>query len=321
MIGCQNQPSVQQLEAWHQEAIAENTRLIQAYTDASQKRQWSLILEGQTKDGKASQFSLEQLKSLASTHVPTREPHQNSTDAIFDFQGVLVSTLLEKAGIAANAEEVTFVAFDAYRAPVSVADLRRYPVLLAMQKNGQPIPRAEGGPLYLVFPISQYPELRQKYPNTLWVFYVTNLVIGNEPIHLKVGQRQLQAADLGRSPQTTIDTSVGYRLFWPSGKVKLQGVRIQDALATAGVSLPTNGSVILRGKAPIHRDPTKPVRLSAAQLNACEILLATRWGDDLQPIPSRMGGPITLAFAPNCPAETGKNQPWMTYVEELEVAP
>jgi hypothetical protein len=319
--GCQDQPSTQQLEAWRQEAAAENVRLTQAYADGSQKRQWSLVIEGQTKNGNTTQLSLEQLTALATAHVPTREPHQNSTDAIFDFQGVLVSTLLEKSGIAADANEVTFVAFDAYRVPVSVADLRRYPILLAMQKNGQPIPRSQGGPLYLIFPISQYPELRPKYPNTMWAFYVTNLVIGDEPIHLKIGQQQLKTEDLERSPQTLINTAVGYRLFWPSGNIRLQGVRIQDALAAAGITLPANGSVIVRGKAPIHHDRAKPLRLSVAHLKACDIVLATRWGEELQPIPSRMGGPVTLAFAPNCPVETGKNQPWMTYIEELEVLP
>ena len=321
VTACRSTPSEAQLQTWHQEAIARNT---QQLTDPANRREqgsWQLAVQGQTKSPTAEPLNWEQLQALAQTHVPTQDPsHAADPNAILDFKGIPVSQLLDRFGVAPNATEVTFVAFDAFRATVSIADLRRYPIILALERNGKPLTRQQGGPLYLVFPHAQYPELKSKYQGGFWVFYVTHAIVGMETVRLKIGNRQFDWAALDKLPQTTLETPVGYKLDWPSGKVKLAGVRLRDALAAAGAKLPPNGTVIVRGKPPIYSDPENPVQLKADAVLKCDILLVTRWGSDRKSIAAKLGGPITLAFPPNCPALTGKER-WVTFVEELEIAP
>jgi hypothetical protein len=119
-------------------------------------------------------------------------------------------------------------------------------------------------------------------------------------------------------PQVTIDTEVGYKIAWPTGKVKLQGVRLRDVLATAGVKLPGDSAVVVRGKSPIYRDAKNPISLPAAAVDNCNLLLVTRWGEDRQLIPAKMGGPVALAYPKDCPVDLTEKL-WVTFVEEIEV--
>ena len=318
--GCTNQPTDAQLDVWHKEAVARNAQMVATHTNEAQKREWQLVIEGQTTTGKAVKLNWRQLEPLATTQVLSASPFKKAdpTNTLIDFKGVKVSTLLEKFGAAPGVTTVTFVAYDAYWQTVKLADLRRYPIIFALERNGKPIARQDGGPLFLVFPHHQYPETQKKFNERFWVYYVTNMVIGTEPVLVRVGDRQFDLAALNQLPQVTLQTFVGYKIGWPNTQVKLHGVRVRDVLTATGVQLPTNGGVIVRGKPPVYRDPANPIRLTAASVQACDILLVTRWGENNQPIPAKLGGPVTLALPPNCPSLSGK-QRWATFVEELEV--
>jgi len=319
LSGCTSRPTSAELDAWHQDAIAQNAAMIAKLQSDKSKNDWQFVIQGQTSTGQPVALSLSKLEALATTTVQTKEPHNTSTpNAIFNFRGVSVSTLLNEVGVAPMVSEITFVARDGFRATVSLADLRQYPIIIALERNGKKISRSEGGPLYLVFPQTQFPQLQQKYPDHFWAFYLTDMVVGTEPIQLKVGSRLFNAAALERLPQTTIEEAVSYRIGWPAEQVKLHGVRVRDAIASAGLTLPQNGGVIVRGKSPIYRDVASPIRLKASDVKRCDILLATHWGDERLPIPANMGGPITLALSSACQAQSDERR-WVTFVEELEV--
>ena len=317
---CTNQPTDKQLESWRTEAIALNARMVKANTKTSPE-EWNLVIEGQIAKGKAVTLSWQQLQALATNHVKTTEPHAVlNQEEIFDFRGIRVSTLLKKLAIASDITDITFVCFDGYQATISMKDLLAYPITLAIAKNGKPISRDQGGPIYLVIPHTQYPNLKKKYNELSWAFYVTHMIIGTEPVKLRVARRELDLAALDKLPQVTILENVGYRMGWPSGEVKLHGVRVRDVLAFAGIQLPANGEIVVRGKAPIYHDPSNPVRLAATDLRECDILVATRWGNDKEPIPAKMGGPLTLAFSSECQAGAGFSRPlnrqrWVTFLE------
>lgn len=317
--GCSDQPTDAELEKLRQEAIAKN-QVIKARLEQNRtKLNWPFTVEGQTTIGKPIPLSWSKLESLATTSVWTTDPHHTGEPkAILHFRGVAASKLLNEFGVAPNVTDVTFIAYDAYRATVSLSDLRQYPIILALERNHKDIARSDGGPLYLVFPQSQFPQLQKKYPDRFWSFYVTNMVVGTEPIKLQVGQRVFDAAALNKLPQLTIEEPVGYRIGWPAGKVKLYGVRLEDVLAAAGLELPQQGGIIVRGKSPIYHDPAHPIRIEAVDVKRCDILLATHWGDDRKPIPAKMGGPMTLAFSSTCQTPSD-NRRWVTFVEKLEV--
>ncbi|HLO51263.1 MAG TPA: molybdopterin-dependent oxidoreductase, partial [Kamptonema sp.] len=215
--------------------------------------------------------------------------------------------------------------YDGFRSTISISDLRRYPIILAVERDGRPLPRSEGGPLSLVFPQSEYPRLQKEYADRFWAFYVTHAIVGNEYPQIRIGNRILDSAALDKLPQITIDEAVGYGQGWPIGKVKLHGVRVRDVLSAAKVAIAKNGAVIVKGKAAVSRDRNNPIRLQSANIRDCDILLVTRWGNGYKPIPAQLGGPVTLAVPASCYASGGIKTPadddrrWVTFVEELDV--
>ncbi len=321
LTGCSNNQTDANLEKLRQEAIAQNATIVAHQNQNKTQENWQFVVQGKTKTGKPLPLSLQKLEALATTSVWTKEPHNTSNsnpDTIFHFRGIAVSTLLKQVGVAPDATDVTFIAHDAYRVTVSLADLRQYPIIIALERNNQKISRSDGGPLYLVFPYSQYPQLQQPYPDRFWAFYLKDMVIGTEPIHLKVGKRVLTGKVLEKLKPVTLEETVGYRIGWPVGKVKLYGVRVRDALTAAGITIPQGSAVIVRGKSPIYRSTNKPIRLEASDIDRCNILLATHWGDDRKSIPAKMGGPVTLALSSACKTQSDERR-WVTFVEELEV--
>ncbi len=319
--GCTNQPSNEQLEVWRKEAIARNAEIVAENAKNIQQSQWNLSIQGQTASGQPVELNWQQLQALATNHLQTNDANYVlQPNQVFDFRGVLVSTLLKQFGAATDVTDVTFVSFNAYFVTLSWQDLLTYPITLAIAKDGQPIKRDQGGPIYLVLPYTQYPQIKQKYNEATWAFYVSHLIVGTEPVQLSVGKRQFDLATLDKLPQVTINESVGYKLAWPSGKVKLHGVRVRDVLNLSGKKLPEQGDVVVLAKAPIYRDPADPIRLAASDIRNCDVLLATRWGNERQLIPAKMGGPVTLAFSSQCQAKTNQPQ-WITFVEALTPTP
>ena len=163
LSGCTSRPTSAELDAWHQDAIAQNAAMIAKLQSDKSKNDWQFVIQGQTSTGQPVALSLSKLEALATTTVQTKEPHNTSApNAIFNFRGVSVSTLLNEVGVAPMVSEITFVARDGFRATVSLADLRQYPIIIALERNGKKISRSEGGPLYLVFPQTQFPQLQQQ---------------------------------------------------------------------------------------------------------------------------------------------------------------
>lgn len=321
VAGCNNRPTDEQLEVWRKEAIARNAEIVANNAKKGLQSEWNLLIQGETATGKSVKLNWQELQALAKTQVKTVNPLDVvNPNQVVDFRGIPVYQLLQKFGVDNQVTDVTFVCFDSYYVTVSLRDLLAYPIILAIAKNSQPIKRDQGGPIYLVFPYTQHPEIKQKYDDTAWAFYVSNMIIGTEPVSLRIGQQTLDLATLDKLPQVTIDQPVGYRSAWPNGKVKLHGVRIRDVLALSGKQPSQKGEIIVRSKAPVYQDETGGVRLAASDIRNCDILLATRWGDDRQLIPAKMGGPVTLAFSSQCPSKTIQ-LPWLTFVEELTAKP
>ena len=319
--GCSDRPSDEQLDGWRREAVAANAAAMGAATrGAAAEPGRSLTIVGQTKAG-VTVIGWDELEKLAQTHVKTVSPQDPAhAGKITDFRGVLVRDVLDKVGVDDGVDELTFVSIDAFRAPVAIADVRRFRTLLAIEADGAPIKPADGGPIFLVHPHSESPETVSLYPDRYWSFYVTHVIVGTEPAHLDVAGRVLDAAALDALPQVTWTGVVKYKSYWPSDPVKQRGVRLRDALRAANVGVPAGGGVVVRGKPAIERDPKDPRRISAADLDRCDFLLATHWsaadGSGEQPIAARLGGPITLAVPDACDAQYGDHL-WMTFVEEL----
>lgn len=331
---CRRSPTSTQLEKWYQTAIAADRAIVKQQTQLTQQSQGALEISGQTQSGETVQLSWSELAPLATTVVQTRSPHHTSNpDAILQFRGIRVSDLLARIGTAPTASKITFVANDGYRATLDIGDLRRYPIILALEMNGMPISRSEGGPLFLVFPYKDFPELEYPYPDPFWIFYVSNIIVGTEPIALQVGDsrsnpsgnRTFTQTDLESLEKHTLEETVSYRMGWPSTPVELHGYRLRDILQLANIPLPQTGEVVIEAKASIYKGSDSPIRFDVSDVQNCDILLVIAWSPSEEPIPARLGGPITLAVPSTCPTSNGQTKTipedlrWVTFVEGVRL--
>jgi hypothetical protein len=321
LTGCTNQPTNQQLEVWRKEASDRNAEIVAKNAKNDQQPDWNLVIQGQTATGKTETLSWLQLAELSTANINTIDANNIvNPNKVFTFTGISVKSLIEQFNIPPEVTEITFVCYDAFQSTVKKADLIKYPIILATAKDGKPIPRSQGGPTYLVFPYSQYPEIKNKYDDLKWAFYVTHIIFGTEPATITVADTQINLKDLDQLPQVTLKQKVGYRFGWPSNEVELHGVRIKDVLSLAGVQLQPQQNIFVSGKPPVYQNQSPEQTLSSEIIQDCDVILATRWNKNKQPISAKMGGPVTLAFGDNCPAETKKLK-WVTFVEGLKVQP
>lgn len=315
---CRDTPSDAELDRLRAEAIAANAAATRAHAATDAGANLTLWVGGRVGKPPAV-VSGRELAGLATAHVVTTDAQNPTAKTPTDFTGVLVRDLLDRFAAAPDADEVTFVSADAFRATVRTADARAYRMLLATAANGAPIPSDKGGPIYLVHPYTESPAVIPKYPDRFWAFYVTHVVVGTEEPRLVIGDKTLDRAAIDAMPHDGFDGPIGFKVEWPSGQVHLSGVRLVDALAAAGVALPPHGTIVVRGKAPLHDDPRQPVEFRVDDLPRCKPILALRTGADEHAITARFGGPIVLAYTP-CGDRYGTRH-WVTFVENIQVKP
>ena len=125
---------------------------------------------GEVNDGDAARFDLAMLDRLPQSEVATHTPW---TEGEQRFSGVRLGELLRL--LEAAGSELTLHALNDYSVDM---DLRRYIAfgpLLATRRNGQTMAIADKGPVWLVFPEDDYPELNAARVHDLWVWQLTEI--------------------------------------------------------------------------------------------------------------------------------------------------
>ncbi len=117
-------------------------------------------------------FTLAQQDALPQTPDTTIPPWTNGKHS---YQGVRLNVLLDQLGITANTIKAT--ALNAYWAKLPVDDARKYPVLLATRQDGQVLTRRNKGPIFIIYPLSDYPELDQERTHSLMVWQTIRLEV------------------------------------------------------------------------------------------------------------------------------------------------
>lgn len=120
-------------------------------------------------DGKAA-FDLAMLESIGGTTIDTSTAWTEGTS---HFEGVLLSTLIERVG--ATGKTAVTIAINDYKVEIPVADFARYPVILAYRKDGDLLKIRDKGPLWIIYPQDQYPELKTKETQAKWVWQVKEI--------------------------------------------------------------------------------------------------------------------------------------------------
>jgi DMSO/TMAO reductase YedYZ molybdopterin-dependent catalytic subunit len=84
-----------------------------------------------------------------------------SSNGVFNYTGVLLSTLLQKAGVSPNATSVYIQASDGYATTLSMQDAMSPKTIIAYQKDGASLtPLKDGGegPFRLIVGTDQYAQ-------------------------------------------------------------------------------------------------------------------------------------------------------------------
>ena len=103
----------------------------------------------------AADFTLAQLQALPQKTVSTTTPW---TEGSHTYTGVLLRDFLDKQGLQ-KAAKLNAKALNDYVTTITVADAYKYDVLLALTQDGKLLSRRNKGPVWVIYPLSQYPEL------------------------------------------------------------------------------------------------------------------------------------------------------------------
>lgn len=126
-----------------------------------------------TADGASvARFDLPMLEELGLTTINTTT---NWTEGVVSFEGVLFSDLLDAVG--ASGTTVHAVAINDYAVDLEIAELRQYPVLLAFRRDGELMRVRDKGPIWVVYPRDDYPELMDEANNIKWIWQLDRIAV------------------------------------------------------------------------------------------------------------------------------------------------
>lgn len=110
------------------------------------------------------------LESLPVTEFTTGTPWHDSPQ---HFVGVRLNDLLQAIG--SESDEIIATGLDDYHFTITDMDLDYYPVLIAYRQNGETISVRNLGPLRIIMPFDDYPELQTSLNESRSVWQLVKL--------------------------------------------------------------------------------------------------------------------------------------------------
>jgi hypothetical protein len=124
-----------------------------------------LVIDGHVAGGQPARFDLASLQALPAIQVTTMTPW---TEGKNRYDGVRLRDLLQRLG--AEGTMVVAAAMDDYQNEIPMEDVEKYDVIVAYAKNGQLLPRDDKGPLWIIYPFSEFHELQKDlyFARSVW---------------------------------------------------------------------------------------------------------------------------------------------------------
>lgn len=97
------------------------------------------------------------------------------TDGVNNFEGFLMRDLLEWVG--AEGDTASALALNDYLIEIPMEDFNDYDVLVADTMDGNPLTPRDKGPLWIVYPRDEHPELQDIRYDYRWVWQLYHLEI------------------------------------------------------------------------------------------------------------------------------------------------
>ena len=121
-------------------------------------------------DAERIDFRRSSLEALGLARIVTTTPWD---DGEIVYEGVSLGRLMEE--VAADASHAYVVALNDYMSVIPVSDFEDFGPILATRRNGVPMPVAEKGPFFIVYPFSERPELRNETCHARAVWQVARI--------------------------------------------------------------------------------------------------------------------------------------------------
>jgi hypothetical protein len=131
-----------------------------------------LAVTGQIAEAGGARFDREALEAMPQHRITTSTPW---TDGMSVFEGPLLCDLLEQVG--AEGTVLQARALNDYAVEIPISDCERYPVILALTRDGARLSRREMGPIWIVYPRDDHPELQLETVNARWIWQLTELEV------------------------------------------------------------------------------------------------------------------------------------------------
>jgi hypothetical protein len=127
---------------------------------------------GRTSDGECARFDRVFLERLGMRKLVTGNPF---VEGVQHYEGVLLADLLDK--VEATGQTLVVKALDGYTVNVPLSDAREYPVLLALKWNGKVMRVRDKGPIWIVYPLDQYPHLNTETYSARSVWQLSSITV------------------------------------------------------------------------------------------------------------------------------------------------
>lgn len=134
-----------------------------------------LTVTGNISRTNSEQAALFDLKLLESLEMATLETATSWTDGIPVFEGVMGRTLLKVVG--AEGEVAVARALNDYVIEIPLSDLRELDVIIASKMNGEHLRIRDRGPLWVVYPWDEHPELETEAVKQRSIWQLSELEI------------------------------------------------------------------------------------------------------------------------------------------------
>ena len=116
-------------------------------------------------------LDLRTIEQLREVSYRVRDPYAKRE---ITYSGVLFSDLLEHLGSKALPAKIRLSAWDDYAVTITLADARRWPVMLATRMDGKRMALRDGGPTRIVFPYHAFTIDPTRY-NDQWIWSIKQI--------------------------------------------------------------------------------------------------------------------------------------------------
>lgn len=151
-------------------AVAGATGVRPAFAGALPAPQGKVVLTmsgmiSNTNKDSAAQFDVAMLEKMGMQSFSTATPWY---DGKVTFEGVSMAKLMEYVG--AKGTTITVKALNDYATDIPMDDFKKYPVILALKRDGNYMPVRDKGPLFIVYPYDSDSDLKHQrfYSRSAW---------------------------------------------------------------------------------------------------------------------------------------------------------